>query len=66
MLVDMAHAAVDNTCVDSLDRGFPDSPTLSTSTTSTELDQLSGHTSSKMFHYQTPHFSDYPCKYPDV
>ena len=66
MLVDATHVAVDNTYVDRLEHGLPDSPTLGTSTSSTELEQLAGHTASEMFHYKTPHFSDYPRKYTEV
>ena len=66
MLVDMARVAVNDTHVDRLEHGLPDSPTLGTSTTSTELEQLAGHTASELLRYQTPHFSDYPRKYTDI
>lgn len=62
MLVDATYVAVDDACVDSLEHGLPDSPTLGTSTASIELEQPAGHTASEMSYYQTPHFSEYPRK----
>jgi hypothetical protein len=66
MLVDTTYVAVDNAYVDSLEHGLPDSPTLGTSTASTELEQLAGQTANEVFDYQTPHFSEYPRKYMNV
>lgn len=61
-LLEPAYAAVDNTCVDQSERGLPDSPTLGVFASSTEPTQHFSQLDSGVDHYETPHFSDYPCK----
>lgn len=66
MLVDATYVAINNTYVDRLKHSLLDSLTLSTSTSSTKLEQLTSYIASKMFYYKTLHFLDYLRKYTEV